>query len=92
MRSFSSSALTLELRSGAPTGAIAIAEWTAEGETARTWGVISATAPRPTAILAAVGHCSGHGRFPPEGARVTVRVLDLYAQLSAPSRVLRAPR
>ena len=91
-RSVTSSALTLELRDGAPTGAIAIAEWTQEGETARTWGEISATAPRPTAILASVGRCSGHGRFPPEGVGVTVRVLDLYAQLSAPSRVLRAPR
>lgn len=92
VRGIDSSALTLELRSGAPTGAIAIAEWTQGGETARTWGVIGSTAPRPTAILASSGHCAGHGRFPPEGARLTIRVLDLYAQLSPPSRVLRAPR
>lgn len=91
-RSLASSALTLELREGAPTGAIALAEWTQDGQVAQTWGVINATSPRPTAILASIGHCSGHGRFPPEGARVTVRVLDLYAQLSAPSRTLRAPR
>jgi hypothetical protein len=91
-RTYESASLTLELSNGAPTHAIAIAEWTQEGESVRTWGLISATAPRPTAILASIGRCSGHGRFPPAGARVSVRVLDLNAQLSPPSRVLRAPR
>lgn len=91
-RSITSSALTLELRHGAPTGAIAIAEWMQEGQSARTWGIVGATAPRPSAILASIGRCSGHGRFPPAGAGVTVRLLDVHAQLSAASRPLRAPR
>lgn len=89
-RAMSSATLRLTLRGEAPRGALALAEWQESGATQSTWGEVSATAPHATAILASTGRCFSHGRFPPAGARVTVRLLDLHGQLSPPSRPVRA--
>lgn len=88
---FESRTLRLELVAPAPARGVAVVEWTEDGEPASTWGRISSDAPRPDAAIASVGRCAGHGRFPPRGARLTVRVIDTLGQISEPARPARAP-
>jgi len=90
-RAARSSVLEAELVGSPPSGALLIAEWQEGTDSASTWGPVGVTGERATAILASDASCSGHGRFPRRGARVTFRVLDLYGQLSEPSASVRAP-
>jgi len=83
--------LRLELAAPVPARAVAVLEWTEDGEVASTWGRISSDSRGASAAVASVGRCSGHGRFPPRGARVTVRVVDTLGQISPPTRPMRAP-
>ena len=91
LESGESRTLRLELAAPAPARGVAVLEWTEDGEVASTWGRISSDSARPSAAVASVGRCSGHGRFPPHGARVTVRVIDTLGQISQPTRPMRAP-
>jgi len=88
---FESRTLRLELTAPAPARGVAVLEWTENGEVVTTWGRISSDSRRPSAPVASAGRCSGHGRFPPRGARVTVRVIDTLGQISPPTRPMRAP-
>ena len=92
--------LVLHLAGTVPVEGMVIAHWTQDGAPASTWGAIEREVPpRPSivptrylAILASVGRCAGHGRFPPPGTSVTFRYVDAFGQIGPESRTARVPR
>lgn len=91
-RTMSAERLVLDLAGTVPVGAVVVAAWTHEGEAGTTWGAVNTSSGHPEVTLASVGRCSGHGTFPPVGASITVRYVDAFGQIGAPSRTLRVPR
>jgi hypothetical protein len=90
-RPMTSGSLRLDVDASVPVGTMLIARWIEESVPRDTWGIVTEDGSRRVALLAAIGRCSGHGRFPPQGIAITIHTLDVFGQLSAGSTPVRVP-